>query len=195
MEAPPPKEQIDVQKTTEKINEDLESIRVKAFQHAQKEVFRAAASARTVHVPPMVGPQDSGTTYDFPGCLQILEKPIALNDLSAEELEKVLYIICIGLKVGLRQDEVPDGMQEYVQQFMSLVNYLHSEKVAHTVMVRSGLAGMLSGRQLRTGQYPEQMGLGFLDAAIDIAMEDPKNLGVRSPLMQHFWRELGAEKL
>ncbi|GAQ90658.1 hypothetical protein KFL_006680065 [Klebsormidium nitens] len=176
MEASPAKEQIDVQKTTEKINKDLETIRVKALQHAKEEVFRAAASAKTVAVPPMVMPSDSGTTYDIPGSLKILEKAVFLNDLSTEELEKVLFTLSTGLKVGLRHDEVPEGMQVFVHKFMLLVKHLHSDKAMQTAMVRNGLAGMTSGGQLRMGLYPEAMGLGFLEAAVDIVMEDPTNL-------------------
>ncbi|GAQ90656.1 hypothetical protein KFL_006680055 [Klebsormidium nitens] len=175
MEALPAKEEVDVQKTKEIINEDLETIRVRALQHAKEEVFRAAASARPVPVPPMVKPSDPGTTYDLPGCLKILEKPVALKDLSAEELEKVFFTISTGLKVGLRQDEVPEGMH-FVPQMMGLVQLLHSEKAMHVAMVKSGLAGMTSGGQLRMGLYPEAMGLAFLDAAIDIVIEHPTNL-------------------
>ncbi|GAQ90654.1 hypothetical protein KFL_006680050 [Klebsormidium nitens] len=176
MEAPPPKEQINVQRTTEKINEGLEAIRVRALQHAKEAVVRAATSARTVAVPPMVMPSDSCTTYDIPRCLKILDQRVALKDLSPEELEKVLFIISTGMKVGLGDDDVPEGMREFVQQFMLLVKHLHSEKAMHTAMVRSGLAAMTSGGQLRTGMFPEALGLGFMDAAIDIAKKQPENL-------------------
>jgi hypothetical protein len=176
MEAPSLK--IDEEKTKDKINQDLERIRVRALQSAEAKL-RLSTAGRTVTFPPKVQPQDSGTTYDVPGCLEILKTPVVLKDLSAEELEKPLSLMATGIKVGVGSHQVPVGSQTFTLKFMSLLTELHSKKAMYTAMVRSGLAGMIFGGQLSMGAFPEEQGFGFLQAAIDLVVEEPTSSEVR----------------
>lgn len=169
------------------LNMDLEAVRKTALQRAE-EALSSSASISSISIPPRVHPSDPGTKYDIERCLETLRKPVIVNRLCAEDLEKAFHLFCTAVKAGM---DPADGtawgfagdlsFQDHMHVLMMLLKHNASAHEFYTIMVQSGLAGLTLDDWLAKNLIPQDVALKYLTIANDLATggSTDSNLEVR----------------
>jgi hypothetical protein len=172
---------MDGQTIINKVNEDVESLRARALKKAEEQILRSPGVSKPTSVPCRALPQDDRSSEDLSRCLEILRRPVVLKDLSAQELEKPLSLMVTSMEVGLTFEDKP-GEGQFLEEIMLLLEELHSDEAMYVAVVKSGFARIcrFSDGLSILEIFSEEMGFGFLRAAIDLVLTESSNSTVRN---------------